>query len=344
MRIKTYGDPYGSYYRLQEGDTDVPRKKKVNFYYTTSATKTEDNTPWSDAWLRWNLVNIAQVDVAYIPGQVRSEAFCRNAIIAKLRGYMDEALLLADLIYAKSTFQTALARGKQLLAMTRALKRRDVRAIKRYFSKTKRVDRLGEVPAAWLEWQFVYNPLRATIKTAAEHIDNPSLRREIDIRSPENTITNRAWNGENFFVSQHLTTRCAYKGTIICDNPNANFIHRMGMADVLATVYDIVPWTWAVDYFSNVGHMLGNLNPKYDAFDFVDSFWSYKVTGFIAENFRVWQRPPYEKVYRRATFERYVRFVGQPGNVSLELEFDLNIGQFANLMSAISLTLKGKFR
>lgn len=343
MRVKVHGDPFGSYYRLQEGETDPLRKKNVNFYYTTSARVTADNTP-SDPFLQWNISNVAQADVFYIPGQVAAETRCRNALVSTLRGYMDEALLLADLIYAKSTFQTALARGKQLLAITRSFKRRDIRAIKRYFSKKKRVDHLTEVPAAWLEWQFVYNPLRATIKTAAEHINNPSIRRDVDFRSPQESIENIAYNGTDTFIKHSLTTICGFKGTMFCDNPNANFIHRMGIADVLNTVWDVVPWSWAVGYFSNVGDVLGNLNPKYDAFGFSDAFWSYRVKGFFAENFRVWQRPPYEMVYRKATFERYVRFVGVPGAVSFQLDFDLNIGQFANLMSAIALTLKGKFK
>lgn len=341
MYFKVHGDRFGSYYRIQQGGTD-PAKRHVNDYWTTSASVTSDNSRGLEPWFLWDLASLAQADDFYIPGAQDAIKIATNDIIMQLRGDIDQALILADIIQAKSTAEAAVARAKQMLHIARALKKRDVNAIKKYFERD-RVDRLSDVPSAWLEIQFVAKPLIGTANAVCNQINNPLIRRRAAYRSKPLPVKIASEGPNGPYLAVELEYFAYMRGWISAENPNVDFINKMGITDLIQTTWDIIPWSWAVDYFSNVGDVLGNLNPKYDRFIYEDFSWGIRRTGTFSENFTIWQRPPYETIWRSAKVDTHIRHAGHPTSVSFELDFDLNISQFSNLMSAIGLTLKGKF-
>ena len=341
MYYKVHGDRFGSYYRIQEGGTDAA-KRRVNDYWTTSASVTSDNSRGLEPWFSWDLAAVAQADDYYIPGAREAVKTVTNDIIMQQRNDIDQALILADVIQAKDTALAAVARAKQLLYIARSLKKRDVRAIKKYFERD-RVDRLSDVPSAWLEVQFVAKPLIGTVNTVCNQISNPAIRRRAAYRSKPFPVKVISEGPSGPYIAVDLEYFAYMQGWISAENPNSDFINRMGITDLIQTTYDIIPWSWAVDYFSNIGDVLGNLNPKYDRFLYIDFSWGIRRTGTFNENFIIWQRPPYETIWRSAKVETFNRHEGRPTSVSFDLDFDLSIGQFTNLLSAIGLTLKGKF-
>lgn len=341
MYNKVHGDRFGSYYRIQEGGTD-PAKSRVNGYWTTSASVTSDNSRGLEPWFLWDLAGVAQADDYYIPGALDAIKLATNDIIRQQRGDIDQALIMADIAQAKGTAQVAVARAKQLLHIIRVLKKRDVTAIKKYFRR-KRVDRLSDVPSAWLEVQFVAKPLIGTVNAVCNQISNPMIYRKVAYRSKPYPVKIVGDGPSGPYLATELEYFAYMQGWISAENPNADFINRMGITDLIQTTYDLIPWSWAVDYFSNVGEVLGNLNPKYDRFIYENFSWGIRRTGTFSENFTIWQRPPHETIWRSAKVDTFIRHEGRPTSVSFDLDFDLNIGQFANLISAIGLTLKGKF-
>nr|AID50432.1 maturation/attachment protein [Marine phage AC] len=341
MYNKVHGDRFGSYYRIQQGGTD-PAKRHVNAYWTTSASVISDNSRGLEPWFSWDLAGVAQADDYYIPGAMEAIKLATNDIITQQRGDIDQALIMADIAQAKGTAQVAVARAKQMLHVARALKKRDVTVIKKYFERD-RVDRLSDVPSAWLEVQFVAKPLIGTANAVCNQVSNPSISRRVAYRSKEYPVKNVVEGPNGPYLAANLQYFAYMQGSVSAENPNADFINKMGVADLIQTTYDIIPWSWAVDYFSNVGDVLGNLNPKYDRFIYDNFSWGIRRTGTVSESFTIWQREPYETIWRSAKVDTFNRYGGRPTSVSFDLDFDLNIGQFSNLMSAIGLTLKGKF-
>lgn len=341
MYFKVHGDRFGSYYRIQQGGTDSA-KRRVNDYWTTSASVTSDNSRGLEPWFAWDLATLAQTDDYYIPGAREAIKLATNDIIMQQRGDIDQALIMADLVQAKGTAQVAISRARQVLHVARSLKKRDVTAIKKYFERD-RVDRLSDVPSAWLEVQFVAKPLIGTVNTVCKQISNPSISRKVAYRSKPYPVQITGDGPSGPYLAVNLEYFAYMQGSISAENPNSDFINRMGITDLIQTTYDLIPWSWAVDYFSNVGDVLGNLNPKYDRFIYDNFSWGIRRKGTFSENFTIWQRPPYETIWRSAQVETFIRNAGRPTSVSFDLDFDLSIGQFTNLMSAIGLTLKGKF-
>lgn len=118
-------------------------------------------------------------------------------------------------------------------------------------------------------------------------------------------------------------------------NPNTGIIQRAGLTDVIGTMWEVAPWSWAVDYFTNVGQMLSNMSGLFDNVEFIND----RMTTRTFSSYSLYN----------ARFDRWYSGEGYQqsrGNIPLQYEwvtkFSLSIKRVSYLMSAIALTLKGK--
>lgn len=346
MVQKTYGDPIGFYYRIQSGDDDK-LKKQVNRYVTSRGTCQYAHTSALD-----NIGNWVQQDPLTYCSTEWYELIGRMA--HKYHTFMDDALLLADLYYARSTIDLAVVYAKKVLKVVRALKRRDVKAIKYYFSKhnsdygrertgkRKYHRALTEVPEAWLTMSFVVNPLRGTIKNFCEVINNPLMWRKVDLyagKIPFKRELNHGYWG-NIRHEEGVLTGYGH-GFVRFKNPNEHFVERLGLTDLIGTVWDIVPWSWALEYFFKVSEYWESLNPRYNNFEWTNLYYGIKMRRNTVLEFNQTWYPGWLANHYSGT--SYHRFPGAPTGASPRLQFDLNLDQIANLLSAIALTFSRKF-
>lgn len=344
---KNTGDYYGFRYRTQVGDDD-PLKKRVNRYITSGGKCRYGHRDDLDCIGSW---------VTQDP-----QTYCKrewNEIITRLGNnyhtFMDDALLMADLYYAKSTAELAAVYARKLLKLIRTLKRRDVRAIKYYFSKYnsdygnmregKRLNHkaLEEVPQAWLAMSFVINPLMKTAKSCFEVINNPLIWREVDLYAGRCSFSREGTHGFWGNIRHDSgVLRGTGKGYVRFKNPNEHLIERLGITDIIGTVYDIIPWSWAVDYFFNVSQYLQALNPRYNNFEWSNLHYGISISRKTILEFNQNHYPG--RLANSYTGSSYHRFPGPPSGVQLKAEFDLSLDQTANLLSAVALSFKQKFK
>lgn len=129
-------------------------------------------------------------------------------------------------------------------------------------------------------------------------------------------------------------------GFIRVKNPNEGVIQRSGLTDVIGTVWEVAPWSWAIDYFINVGEMLSNINGLFNNVEWKNRSWTWrnrgheKLTGHL-----------YPSGYGTQT-QTFMHIWRNPQNAPVAYQphfaFKISLQQTSYLMSAIALTLKGK--
>lgn len=348
MTIRSYGGDTGFYLyrsgrdgRYNDGKPVVGAPKRVNPLIVNSAKDIKRSN-----WLSgFSLVSMSGVQIESNEHIAKSFRIAKNDCIAAMRSANDDALLLADLLQARSTLETANAYARAALRAARALKKRDVRAIKKYFQKSfsgkKRVDTLSEVPSAWLVLNFVIRPAIGSYDGCINILNDPFSWVEVRERKP--------FSGEipstvewNLKKDIHLGECFVYLNTKVrFMNSMRGFVARSGLTDWVNAAYDLVPWSWAADYFANVGDVLGNLNPRYSELEYRDYAWGIKTKYTVFES-KLWRDKWYDE---ECEVDRFERFDTPIGDVSFEVfSFNKGLKQASYLMSAIALTLKGKFK
>lgn len=125
---------------------------------------------------------------------------------------------------------------------------------------------------SWLEYAFGWRPL---VNDAADALKlaNAGIRRSMPIRG-QGVSTSRALvsqqyssNGTVFpkllyygeYQREYLTR---YKGAVVCTVPPASFPEQLGLSwsNVLPTAWELIPYSFLVDYFLNVGKVIEGMS------------------------------------------------------------------------------------
>lgn len=198
-----------------------------------------------------------------------------------------------------------------------------------------RADALAAVPSRWLEMQFAIKPLIGTVQALGNVIDNPFSETRVRAFSPIKGVRSFA---DPPFLGYTTEIKGFYyaRGYVGVKSVNQGSFMRSGISDIVGLAYDVTPWSWAIDYFSNAGEWLTNINPRYDELEYRDFCHGYRVatTSDGYQDSAPWSFKSWEFDHRR--------FTGRLPDIEFQFQFNLTVGRFANLMSAIALTLKGK--
>lgn len=186
----------------------------------------------------------------------------------KLQG--ESSQLMTAALEWNSSLKMVSARATQLWSAYRALRNWDLPRVARTlgFSPTsyarQRVDRMARLnrpTEAWLEYWMGWAPAVNDIYTAIDVLQRPYTRQHARATSSE-VVHHR--NGTMAQQGWVKTGRSEIKYALYCDvevsNTNLLIANQLGLLNPAQTAWELVPFSFVIDWFTNVGQVLGNLN------------------------------------------------------------------------------------
>lgn len=267
--------------------------------------------------------------VGYAPANYRAEFYYNSSdLVRELESRLASKLnseirgstagLGVSLVESHQAFDMIIKRTSQTLRFARALKRFQFRKAwwilkdpkyhvsPKDYMKPKLpsglVARAGAKNFAnnYLEYYFGWSPLIKDIQDSFEVLDSPIPFGEYKVKSGfKRPITQTSqgsvgdmWNGLTRVATEHVLRVYGSAGTSVeVTNPNALLASNMGLTSPWSLVWEVIPFSFVVDWFYNVGSYLEQFevvhpflyqNPWYgwvvkDDADFLGEYWWHNV-------------------------------------------------------------------
>lgn len=214
------------------------------------------------------------------------------------------------------------------------------------------------LPEAWLLLQFAIRPLVGTIDDILHLLsqDFPETWEE-GVSGARIPVLNY-WVGyydELYFETELYIVKHGVRVSGL--NPNKQLLNIFGGTTPVSTYMDVIPWMWGVNYFINVNDYVSNFETRFPGI-IVDKSYTTTLSkekhfgGAVPGNWYPYTPvkggnavypvpgPLYKFDGHSVHFKRTVS--NSVPNYKLERKFPLlGSNQFANLSSAIALTMKG---
>lgn len=218
----------------------------------------------------------------------------------------------------RQSLSLMLSRFGQLIDFTKRVRRLDFVGAARVINLAivpKGVSAKKSLASNWLEYSFGWKPLIEDIYNAADHLQNPikSIR---PTGSYKNTHTAKSVSGSvpsGFWAILSVQgvryAKCGCEVTV--NNPNLYLLNKLGLANPAAVAWELIPFSFAVDWFVTVGEFLNS------GTDFLGltvtnpwSLWGFKG---MAQDYRgnpFWTPPSGVHNWNAAHFERKPSITG----------------------------------
>lgn len=215
-------------------------------------------------------------------------------------------------------------RSKRILASIDPYQRR---LKKRWYGKGSKRSRLKLLSDSWLELQFGWLPLFSDIQDAKRALDNPrpqysrvkgestSIVPVLQYTTPYNVGIGAAW----VHYEEQTSVSVKYYGEIRAykEPSGAGPLQDFGLhaREFLPTLWEVIPWSFAVDYFTNVGDIVTAIS-----YARTDIRWSASLTrsyrvrkrrmefepwaNTAAYSFRVDESSPFESMAKTSSVKR----------------------------------------
>jgi hypothetical protein len=123
------------------------------------------------------------------------------------------------------------------------------------------------------------------------------------------------------------------------------YLKDLGFANLQRTAWNALPWTFLVDYFTNIGDLISQLpSPVFEGEILLQDCWHASKSVFESQIlYEVVTYPPYggstirgpSGVASTCTETRFARGVGIPTSIGLRFDTDLSPTQVANIVALI---------
>lgn len=256
-----------------------------------------------------------------------------NKALDELYSEMGQA---QDLLVAWRERQQALdmitSSFRTIVRTAQAVKRRDPKLVRAVLRKNPDAKDIIKTPAGlWLGYHFGIVPTIHDIHSAAG-----LFSQEFPV-VPVSVVGGASFfHGDAVFEGWDLDYRATTKIGGVCTSisPHINLATRLGFGQPLSVAWEMTPFSWFIDYFTNVGQLVTNLEPRFPGFRFQGKYVTRRVT--------------YNAMYRSKRTNRkfesvqgrwYARTLGWP-NYHLEFKspFDLK-SQQCSYIAAVAIQL-----
>lgn len=113
----------------------------------------------------------------------------------------------------------------------------------------------------WLAYHFGWEPLVKDIGAAIETLEKPFPNRKIVARA-QHLATERRYIAGTFWtdINWEYLSKCRMEATVRVNNPNLYLAQQLGFVNPLSVAWELVPFSFVVDWFVNVGQILGQMS------------------------------------------------------------------------------------
>lgn len=204
------------------------------------------------------------------------------------------------------------------------------------------------LPEAWLAYNFGLAPLISSIDDALHLLCNDLPVVMVRGTSMSPIVDSESFSGDYNGWSRNGTFKYlkSYRAYVTPElNANASLLNTFGITSPLSTGFSVLPWGWAVNYFVNVSQVLSNFEDKFPGVQLKEVWSTVFITGGYTYEYwhnNVTYGGPKFYSYNGGTVSKTIR---SQDSLTYSLTVNLPIlgsSKFANLFSAIALTLKGK--
>jgi hypothetical protein len=246
----------------------------------------------------------------------------RNAAYSKLRSKIaDQSQWANNLLEMKEAVGSIVSAAQTLIKFTKAVRHGNFLSAAEHLGVKIPPDvrhyRKKQFSNNWLAYHFGWSPLMADIHAACETLTSePPNGRKITGRgrAPLKSSYSVVRGTNNFQLSSELTRVFAEAGCrITISNPNAFLANQLGLLNPASIAWEAVPFSFVVDWFSNVGQVLDSLT-DFVGLNVVDGYGTdYGVNTFIG-SFQFYGNPFVSSFQNGAVTNVLVsRSLGVPG-------------------------------
>ena len=156
-------------------------------------------------------------------------------------------------------------RTSQILAFTRALRKGrfgdawDALDVPRNHParKVKHL-RKKDLSGRYLEFHFGWSPLMSDIYTSCEILGRDFPIQPVRGRGGSTASGNRGSSSDQPLGTESVSTKCQILADVVVSNPNTLMWSQMGLVNPLMIAWEVVPFSFVVDWFVNVGEYLSH--------------------------------------------------------------------------------------
>lgn len=204
----------------------------------------------------------------------------------------------------------------------------------------------------FLEWHFGWSPLLDDIHTSCEILSKPFRAHKAAGSASEKSsfllgaTSPEVWKDGG---KQNWTVSARVAAYIRVTNPNLNLAAQMGLTNPATVLWELVPFSFVVDWFVNVSDFLGQFD-EFIGLALDEPYHSFKATGSAQLEHFVWlheSTPPYSGYWSKtgsidSSLSEFYRLRGLPS-----IELAINHGTILSVsraVTAVALLIQKGFR
>lgn len=238
---------------VQKVVADSPGSHRVSWYNPS------DGVTSSYDWVETSYLSGRSPPLSSFPGISESDAENMNNQV--------KTECLNRLLDEKAAIGASLGEAHQTIAMFSALVTDGVRYLNAFKHGNLRaiMRRNGgkslpkSVSDAWLQYNYGWRPLASDIASAQANVHR-ALAKGLAISAKRGANLTRSWTRDN--LPGDYNERVVVEHRMLCelgavmDNPSLAYLNSFGLINPLSIAWELVPWSFAIDWFVPVGKTL----------------------------------------------------------------------------------------
>lgn len=266
----------------------------------------------------------------------------------KLRG--SSASLGVALAEAPDALALISGASARLIRGYKALRRGNLRGVAKELDvTTKRVRNAvtakKELSSKWLALHFGWQPLIQDCYDAVNLLTStPTIEELTATRTYRENREGRPGPTYDWVANGSLEVGVRVRGTMRVTNPNLFLLERAGLLNPLTVAWELIPFSFLVDWFANIGGVLNSLTDGIGAT--YDGSVTWRRTAFVQSRFVAEGTDPLTGLPRqpRAAYSSGAftlrRETGWSGGTSEGLRLDFGLPNWKRIVTGVALGLQ----